>query len=314
MPCEAQNGKEFLSLEVGDNKAKETLTGIPALEAGKSYTYQLTVGKNKVKVNGVTVADWTTTEEIAGGKAEYTPYVTFTAEEEQVFKMTANNGYTISGLEYSVNYGEWTKVVADTGVHFGGDKGNLRLRGKNENGTADNSTKGFAHIEFSYSNVNVACMGDIRTLLNWENYKTVDTSEASFTALFAGCTVLTSTPDLPAMTLSPRCYESMFAGCTALEKAPDLPATELAVNCYNYMFGDCSNLSTVTMSAPSDKITETDFCCRNWLNNAGTKAKKRTLQLKDKTVYDALDEKGYLPANWQIGSEGTTVQYASATK
>ena len=99
VPCEAQNGKEFLSLEVGDNKAKETLTGIPALEAGKSYTYQLTVGKNKVEVNGVTVADWTTTEEIAGGKAEYTPYVTFTAEEEQVFKMTVQGEYSISGLE-----------------------------------------------------------------------------------------------------------------------------------------------------------------------------------------------------------------------
>ena len=314
VPCEAQNGKVFLSLEVGDNKTKETLTNIPTLEAGKSYTYQLTVGKNKVKVNGVTVADWTTTEVIAGGKAEHIPYVTFTAEEEQGFKMTVQGEYSISGLQYSVNNGEWATVVQDAEVVFGGDKGNLRLRGENENGTADVNRQGFAHIEFTNSYVNVACKGDIRTLLNWGNYKTVDTSEASFTALFAGCTVLTSTPDLPAMTLSPRCYESMFAGCTALEKAPDLPATELAVNCYNYMFGDCSNLSTVTMSAPSDKITETDFCCRNWLNNAGTKAKKRTLQLKDKTVYDALDEKGYLPANWQIGSEGTTVQYASATK
>ena len=314
VPCEAQNGKVFLSLEVGDNKTKETLTNIPTLEAGKSYTYQLTVGKNKVKVNGVTVADWTTTEVIAGGKAEHIPYVTFTAEEEQGFKMTVQGEYSISGLQYSVNNGEWATVVQDAEVVFGGDKGNLRLRGENENGTADVNRQGFAHIEFTNSYVNVACKGDIRTLLNWGNYKTVDTSEASFTALFAGCTVLTSTPDLPAMTLSPRCYESMFAGCTALEKAPDLPASELAVNCYNYMFGDCSNLSTVTMSAPSDKITETDFCCRNWLNNAGTKAKKRTLQLKDKTVYDALDEKGYLPANWQIGSEGTTVQYASATK
>ena len=314
VPCEAQNSKVFLSLEVGDNKTKETLTNIPTLEAGKSYTYQLTVGKNKVKVNGVTVADWTTTEVIAGGKAEHIPYVTFTAEEEQGFKMTVQGEYSISGLQYSVNNGEWATVVQDAEVVFGGDKGNLRLRGENENGTADVNRQGFAHIEFTNSYVNVACKGDIRTLLNWGNYKTVDTSEASFTALFAGCTVLTSTPDLPAMTLSPRCYESMFAGCTALEKAPDLPASELAVNCYNYMFGDCSNLSTVTMSAPSDKITETDFCCRNWLNNAGTKAKKRTLQLKDKTVYDALDEKGYLPANWQIGSEGTTVQYASATK
>lgn len=218
--------------------------------------------------------------------------------------------------------------LAGTVVPFGGDKGNLRLRGENENGTADLSTKGYANIEFSFSNVNVACMGDILTLLDWKNYKRVDTSKASFGALFANCTVLTSAPDLPAMTLSPNCYDSMFMGCTALvnapdlpattlaeacyagmfngctalEKAPDLPATELAVFCYNYMFGDCSMLSTVTMSALSEQITKTYACCSNWLDNAGTNAKTRTLLLKDKTAYDALKaNKDYLPDNWQIG-------------
>ena len=307
-PCEAQTGKVFLSLEVGDNKAKETLTNIPTLEAGKSYTYQLTVGKNKVKVNGVTVADWTTTEEIAGGKAELVPFVTFTAEEEQVFKMTVQDEYSISGLEYSVNYGEWTKVVAGAEVTFGGDKGNLRLRGENKNGTADVNRPGFAHIEFTNSYVNVACMGDIRTLLDWRNYKTVDTSKACFGALFAYCTVLTSAPDLPAMTLSPQCYGSMFYGCTALEKAPDLPATELAESCYADMFIDCSKLSTVTMLATSDAITKHDSCLAEWLTNAGTGAQTRTLQLKDKAAYEALkNANNYLHTNWQIGSEGTTV-------
>lgn len=328
VPCEAQTGKVFLSLEVGDNKAEETLTNIPKLEAGKSYTYQLTVGKNKVEVNGVTVAEWTTTEAITGGKAEYTPYVTFTAEEEQVFQMTANNGYTISGLEYSVNYGKWTKVVENDEVTFGGDKGNLRLRGKNENGTADVSTKRYATIEFSHSNVKVACKGDIRTLLDWEKYKTVETNKACFAVLFSDCRVLTSAPDLPAMTLSPNCYNSMFMGCTALVNAPDLPATTLvescyawmfwgctaletapalpattlAKDCYQNMFNGCNKLSTVTMLAPSDKITEYDSCLDGWLTDAGTEAKSRTLQLKEKAVYEALKANpDYLPAKWQIG-------------
>ena len=334
VPCEAQTGKVFLSLEVGDNKAKETLTNIPALEAGKSYTYQLTVGKNKVEVNGVTVADWTTTEEITGGKAELVPFVTFTAEEEQVFKMTVQDEYSISGLEYSVNYGEWATVVQDTEVPFGGDKGDLRLRGKNEYGTADVNTLGYANITFTKQNVNVACMGDIRTLLDWENYKTVDTSKACFGALFANCTVLTSAPDLPAMTLSPKCYGSMFEGCTALEKAPDLPATTLADECYAAMFArctalekgpdlpattladecyaamfiNCSKLSTVTMLATSDAITKHDSCLANWLTNAGIEAKTRTLQLKDKAAYEVLkNANNYLPTLWLIGSEGTTV-------
>lgn len=297
------------------------------LVAGKSYTYNLTVGKNMVTIGGVNVAEWGK-DEIVGGEALNIPYVTFTADAEQVFKMTANGGYTISGLEYSVNYGKWTKVVENDEVTFGGDKGNLRLRGKNENGTADVSTKRYATIEFSHSNVKVACKGDIRTLLDWEKYKTVETNKANFAVLFSDCRVLTSAPDLPAMTLSPSCYECMFMNCTALEKAPDLPATTLVESCYAWMFWGCtaletapalpattlanrcyadmfflcSKLSTVTMLAPSDKITKYDSCLDGWLTDAGTEAKSRTLQLKDKAAYEALKANpDYLPAKWQIG-------------
>ncbi len=327
------------NLYFGEEGAAETPLVVKTgdLVAGKSYTYNLTVGKNMVTIGGVNVAEWGNGN-IEGGEALNIPYVTFTADADQVFKMTANGGYTISGLEYSVNYGEWTKVVENDEVPFGGDKGNLRLRGKNENGTADVSTKGYATIEFSHSNVKVACKGDIRTLLDWEKYKTVETNKACFAVLFSDCRVLTSAPDLPAMTLSPNCYDSMFIGCTALEKAPDLPATTLANGCYASMFMQCSalekapdlpattlangcyahmfflcsKLSTVTMLAPSDKITEYDSCLDGWLTDAGTEAKSRTLQLKDKAAYEAL--KGYLHANWRIGYDGTTVQYASATK
>lgn len=57
------------------------------LEAGKSYTYNLIVGKNKVTIGNVTVAEWGT-DKIDGGKAEeYIPYVTFTAKDPQTFKM-----------------------------------------------------------------------------------------------------------------------------------------------------------------------------------------------------------------------------------
>ena len=99
----------------------------------------------------------------------------------------------------------------------------------------------------------------------------------------------------------------MFYGCTALVKAPDLPATELAVNCYSGMFINCSKLSTVTMLATSDAITKYDYCLADWLTDAGTEAKTRTLQLKDKDAYEALKTKDCLPDNWLIGSEGTTV-------
>ena len=132
----------FLSLEVkdGESTTTETLTTTPTFTAGNSYTYQLKVGKNKVSVSGITVADWNTGTITDNGKAEQIiRYVTFKADAEQTFKMTTEGGYTISGLQYSVNKGGWKNVVKDEEVTFGGKNGDLRLRGTNPNGTANGS-------------------------------------------------------------------------------------------------------------------------------------------------------------------------------
>ena len=255
VPCNADNNAKFLSLKVGDNNT-ETLTGIPTLEAGKSYTYDLTVGKNKVVVTGITVKDWTT-DKIINGVAELDtrPYLTFKAEGEQTFKMV-NNGYFPSNIEYSVNEGEWKNVVADQGVTFGGSNGTLRLRGTNSNGTAT-SDANYSTISFTNSGVKVACTGDIRTLLDYRNYKTVDTQNAKFCNLFENCTALTFAPKLPAETLASNCYSEMFSGCTNLNTAPSLPATKLVENCYYNMFSGCTNLNT----APKLPATKLAYWC-----------------------------------------------------
>ena len=246
----------FLTLEVedGTSTTTETLTNTPTFEAGKSYTYQLTVGKNKVSVSGITVKDWTTSKTIIDGKAEQIiPYVTFKADREQKFKMTTS----ISRLEYSVNGGDWKTVVAGgEGVTFGGTNGDLRLRGTNINGTASNWSK-YSTITFTDKNVKVACTGDIRTLMNWKYYDTVDTQNARFCNLFEGCSVLTSAPELPATTLADYCYYGMFYGCTSLTSAPELKATKLAESCYNSMFYGCTSLT----SAPKLPATTLEKYC-----------------------------------------------------
>ena len=440
VPCDAQSTENFLSLEVGEGNT-ETLTGIPVLEAGKSYTYQITVGKNKVVVTGITVKDWTTGETFEG-KATPTPYVTFTAEGEQTFKLV-KNGYFPSNIEYSVNEGEWNILKETDEILFGGDKGKLQLRGTNNlNGTsADNN---YSTINFTDASVKVACTGDIRTLLDYKTYKTVETKEARFCKLFSGCTELTSAPDLPATTLAESCYYymfrgctnldtapalpaetlanscydsmflgctnlktapalpaetlvdycyyymfngcknlktapvlpatalanscyyNMFSGCTNLKTAPKLPATTLANSCYSCMFKDCKNLNTapelqattlasycyyrmfggctnlktapelpattlaslcyanmfngctnltsVTMLAPSDQISKTTYCCRDWLNGAGTNATARTLKVKDEAAYNALVDKSYLPNNWKKDAASTTVLGENSNK
>ena len=253
----------FLSLEVADGESKttETLTTIPTtFVAGKSYTYKLTVGKNKISVSGISVADWNTGTITDNGKAEeIPPYITFKADAEQKFKMTIEEKYEINGLEYSVNNDEtWRKVEKDREITFGGANGDLRLRGTNPNGTATDIFN-YSTIIFTDATVKVACTGDIRTLLNWKNYSTVDTKNARFCSLFVRCTALTSAPELPATTLANVCYSNMFFGCTSLTSAPKLPATKLAESCYNAMFYGCTSL-TSTPELPATKLA-------NWCYN-----------------------------------------------
>lgn len=238
------------------------------LEAGKSYTYNLIVGKNTITVNDVTVADWKTGNTLNGTTdvKDKTPYVTFSAPADQTFKMVCYGGYTISNLEYSVNFGDWKKVKANEGVTFGGKNGGLRLRGKNIKGTADpNNTEIYSTITFAYdeknednpNNVKVACTGDIRTLLDYSNYKNVKTSQACFANLFNHCVVLTSAPDLPATELAFGCYADMFNWCPYLKYAPELPATNLSYQCYQRMFWGCTRLT----KAPKLPAKELAFSC-----------------------------------------------------
>ena len=283
-PCAAESSETFISLDVAEGESKtttETLTGIPELTAGNSYTYKLTVGKNKISVSGITVKEWTTGE-ITGGKAETdnTPYITFTAEGVQIFKMiteSSSNGpygenkpYEISGLEYSVNNNDvWKKVVKNEEVTFGGNNnGTLRLRGKNIAGTAKDGWN-YATITFEKADVKVTCTGDIRTLLDYESYKTVKTDQALFCHLFENCKAITSAPDLPAETLADDCYSFMFEGCTSLKTAPKLPATTLAGDCYFRMFLGCTSLE----KAPTLSAKTLDTSCYGFMFSGCTSLK-----------------------------------------
>lgn len=242
-------GIEDLKVETGE------------LEAGKSYTYNLIVGKNKVTVGGVTVAPWNTENTLQGGEAEVlAPYVTMTANRKQTFVMKCVGNYTLpEDLEYSVNNGPWQKVVADKGVDFGGDAlGSLRLRGICPNGTATD-WENYSTITFSDENVKVDCSGDIRTLIDYTAHETAATGNCRFISLFKNCTALKSAPQLPATALKGSCYRQMFEGCTSLTQAPVLPATELQQLCYYSMFKGCTSL-TEAPKLPATKLAHSCYC------------------------------------------------------
>ena len=243
--------KLYFTDDMSDAKPLTMTTNVTA--AGSNYIYNLIVGKDKIKVTGIKAGAWTAADGTTTGDLICYPYVTFTAKDPQTFKIS----YNISSLEYSVNNGKWATVKAGTEVPFGGANGTLRLRGTNINGTASSSFYGYSTITFTDKNVKVACTGDIRTLLDWRNYSTVDTKNAKFCYLFDGCSVLTSAPELPATTLADDCYYKMFKGCTSLTSAPELPADALADVCYFGMFYGCTSLT----SAPELKATEVAYKC-----------------------------------------------------
>jgi predicted nucleic acid-binding Zn-ribbon protein len=260
---------------------------------------------------------------------DVTPYLTFSAASAQGFKMTlatadVNDDNLKDCFEYSIDNGKnWTKVIKGMDYVTFGDGKDLLLRGKSRYGTemqnpaSTNLGNIYSNIAFSDGKVAVACSGDIRTLIDWENYSTASTADASFGFLFcdpesrpdlfgygSGHAVLSSAPELPstnlaplcyasmfrdnvylasapvlpATTLAPYCYADMFRGCTALETAPDLPAETLATFCYVEMFKGCTNLKEVTVNA---KATA-DNAFFNWLDGvaaSGTIHKRSELTL-----------------------------------
>ena len=63
-------------------------------------------------------------------------------------------------------------------------------------------------------------------------------------AMFAGCTSLTTAPELPAETMGSGSYNDMFCGCTSLTVATELPAWQnLEAGCYAGMFKGCTSLT-----------------------------------------------------------------------
>ena len=323
-----------LYLPSGEAATTPLVVKTSALEAGKSYTYNLIVGKDAVTIDDMTVAEWKPGETTGGVALERPDYLTFTADKYTYLQIKRTGEYVVSNLEYSVNFGEWKEWTASTSyVEFGGSR-NLRLRGTNKYGTAESSSK---YATFSiggdYGEERVQCTGDIRTLLDYTNYKNVDTGNARFCRLFYNCKKLTTAPKLPATKLADYCYTYMFGYCVKLEKAPDLPAKDLPQGCYYNMFYECKELvtgpkisatkmskssclwilvncpklSSVTLLTPSDQMNA-ERALGDWLGgNTGKSATTRTLVVKDKAAYDALNSNSYLPSQWQIGSSCTVL-------
>ena len=110
-PGTANSTEKFLKLTVTYNdgvgnptQTKELyVTGIPALEKAKSYTYDVRIGKDKVTIGSVSVADWGNGDAIKGGDASIlTP--------ELIIKQALAAGKTDITLNLAKDFNDFSKI------------------------------------------------------------------------------------------------------------------------------------------------------------------------------------------------------------
>ena len=108
-PGADNDAQNFLKLTVtyNDSEGKPTqtrvldVTGIPALEKAKSYTYDVKIGKDKATIGNVSVTDWGKGDDITGGDA-----VTTTENAVLIIKnalAVGNTNIVINNLTVSAN-------------------------------------------------------------------------------------------------------------------------------------------------------------------------------------------------------------------
>ena len=169
-----------------------------------------------------------------------------------------------NGMQYSLDGGS-TKITLTATKEIAVTAGNkVTFYGK---GTDINNYDG-TKILGSGDGFKTKVYGNIMSLVDEVNFATnttITTTKAFFT-LFKGNTSLTdaSQLQLPATTLTDRCYASMFENCNALTSAPALPATSLVTTCYRSMFQNCYNL-TAAPELLAEKLAT--YCYQNMFYN-----------------------------------------------
>lgn len=220
---------EIASISTGVDTSDGNIQPTTVLKGYKGYA-------KGVAVDGAIETYDGTVEDVA---VVYTDCLTFIGKNGE-FTLKATNKAWDGTLEYSTDHNTWTTLVGTEAMQSVGKK--LYLRGKNST-----FYRGNDGVKWRLSD-KADCIGNIQTLLDWENPPTSISTSSCYSRMFNVCENLTTAPELPAIILTVSCYESMFYGCTSLTTSPELPATTLAQGCYLAMFDGCTKLKVNTSS------------------------------------------------------------------
>lgn len=227
------------------DKIKAIQTGVDTSDGNIEPTTVLKGYKGYAKgvaVNGAIETYDGTVEDV---NVVYTDCLTFTGETSE-FTLKATYKEWNGTLQWSTDHNTWTTLVGTEAMQSVDKK--LYLRGKGN--TDFYSSDGVRWV----LSEKAACIGNIQTLLDWENPPT-SVGTLCYYRMFCNCTNLTAAPELPATTLAENCYEGMFLNCKNLAEAPELPATTMDYSCYAYMFSGCSSLTTAPV-LPATTLAE----------------------------------------------------------
>ena len=222
-PGSANSTEKFLKLTVtyndGEGKPTQTkvldVTGIPALEKAKSYTYDVKIGKDKATIGSVSVADWAPGDAITGGDASIlTP--------ELIIKQALAAGKTGITLNLAEGFSDFSKIT-DALKNAEAGTINLTLKGCEK-------IKDFNSVK-SLKSINLP---DIITI---------------YDRAFQECTNLESVQVPEALKIS----NCAFTNCSRLESvyAPNLEIIERYIfdNCHNLRKVEFGNIEYAAVSS-----------------------------------------------------------------
>ena len=222
-PGSANSTEKFLKLTVtyndGEGNPTQTkelyVTGIPALEKAKSYTYDVKIGKDKATIGSVSVADWAPGDAITGGDASIlTP--------ELIIKQALAAGKTDITLNLAEDFSDFSKIT-DALKNAEAGTINLTLKGCEK-------IKDFNSVK-SLKSINLP---DIITI---------------YDRAFQDCTNLESVQVPEALKIS----NFAFTNCSRLESvyAPNLEFIERYIfdNCHNLRNVEFGNIESAAISS-----------------------------------------------------------------
>lgn len=172
-------------------------------------------------------------------------YLTFSSDSPFSISTTNESKSWDGTLECSTdteNWSEWDGTEVNSS-----EDGKLYFRGSNNSVISMADPDEWIINSWVLNGNAISCSGNIENLLDWQTIASGEHPQMGFgcySAMFEGCSSLTTPPELSATTLEESCYGGMFSGCTSLTTAPELPAIILEESCYSGMFSDCTSLAT----------------------------------------------------------------------